>query len=85
MKISDLIKNLELLKENHGDNELKFTVKDYYSIHGENMVTHLKCGENNGTSTNWQDVFSNGNGLTTIVFHLSQNTEGKSPKITFRK
>ena len=33
MKVSDLIKKLESLKEKHGDNELRFTVKDYYSLY----------------------------------------------------
>ena len=85
MKVSDLIKKLESLKEKHGDNELVFNVKDYYSLYGENMTTNLKCGENTNLTTDWQDVASNGSGLTTISFYLRENREGKSPKITFRR
>lgn len=84
MKISELIKKLESLKEKHGDNELRFTVKDYYSVFGEEMTTGLKAGENTGLPSDWEDVFSNGE-KTTIRFSLSENSEGKKPKITFRK
>jgi hypothetical protein len=85
MKTSDLIKKLESLKEKHGDNELRFTVKDHYSIYGEEMTTGLKCGENTNTPSDWSSVFSNGSGCTTIEFSLSESREGKYPKITFRK
>ena len=85
MKVSDLIKKLESLKEKHGDNDLRFTVKDYYSVYGEEMTTSLRCGENTNLPSDWQDVVSNGNGITTISFALSESREGKNPKITFRK
>ena len=85
MKISDLITKLESLKEKHGDNNLRFTVKDYYSLYGEEMTTGLKCGETNNFPSDWQDVASNGSGTTTISFSLSENMDGKNPKITFRK
>lgn len=85
MKLSDLIKKLESLKEKHGDNELRFTVKDHYSIYGDEMTTGLKCGENTDLPSDWEDVASNGSGLTTISFYLSKSSEGKNPKITFRK
>jgi hypothetical protein len=49
------------------------------------MTTNLKCGENTNTPSDWQDVASNGNGLTTISFSLRESREGKNPKITFRK
>ena len=84
MKVSNLIKKLESLNEKHGDNQLRFTVKDYYSLYGEEMTTNLKCGETTNMPTDWQDVASNGNGLTTISFSLSESLEGKNPKITFR-
>lgn len=85
MKISELIQKLESLKEKHGDNKLRFTVKDYYSVYGEEMTTGLKCGESTNLPSDWGGVVSNGNGLTTIQFSLSANTEGKNPKIIFRK
>lgn len=84
MKISDLIRKLESLKEKHGDNELRFTVKDSYAVYGEDMVTALKCGEESGMPSDWEDV-ATANGQTTIKFTLCKDSEGKRPKITFRK
>ena len=84
MKLSELIKKLESLKEKHGDNELRFTVRDYYSRYGEDMITTLRAGENTGLPSDWEGVATNG-GQTTIQFHLTENSEGKKPKITFRK
>ena len=82
MKISDLIRKLESLKEKHGDNELRFTVRDFYSKYSEEMTTRLKTGESG--PFDWEDVATNGN-RTTIHFRLSENMEGKKPKIIFRK
>jgi hypothetical protein len=83
MKISELIKKLESLKEKHGDNNLRFTVKDVYSTYGEEMITLIKCGEETNLPSDWQDVSTNGN-MSTINFHLLEY-DGKKPKITFRK
>ena len=83
MKTSQLIKKLQSLMENHGDNELEFYVNDYYSRYGNEMVTDLKCGENSDMPSDWSGVSSNGN-RTMISFHL-KNKEGMKPKITFRK
>ena len=84
MRISELIKKLESLKDKHGDNELRFTVKDYYSRYGEEMITTLRAGENTGLPSDWEGVFTH-KGQTTIHFHLTENSEGEKPKITFRK
>lgn len=83
MRISDLIKKLESLKEKHGDNILIFDVKDYYSIYGEAMTTGLKCGEETGFPSDWSDVRTS-EGYSKITFHLDPSY-GKQPKITFRK
>ena len=79
MKISQLIKKLETIKEKHGDNELRFFVKDYYSVYGKQMSNHLSVGEDGL----WSGVTS-ANGSTTLDFHLMED-DGKKPKITFRK
>lgn len=83
MKISDLIRKLEILKEKHGDNELEFGVKDHYSRYTETATLPLKVGEDKG-GFNWFGCYSN-NGITRLHIHLSENYEGKQPKITFRK
>jgi hypothetical protein len=84
MTTSELIKKLQILKEKHGDNELRFTVKDYYSIFGKEMTIDLRVGDTTGMPTDWNGVSSNGT-QTTLQFGLSKNIEGKNPKITFRK
>jgi len=84
MKISELIKKLESLKEKHGDNNLYFNVKDSFSLYGEAMHTYLKCGETTNLPSDWCDVRSY-DSTTTITFHLNESLEGKKSKITFRK
>lgn len=79
MKISELIKKLETIKDNHGDNHLRFFVNDYYSVYGKQMTTHLSVGEDG----HWSGVTS-ANGSTTLDFYLMEY-DGKKPKITFRK
>lgn len=83
MKISDLIKKLEILKEKHGDSELRFTAQDYYSTYGDSMSLTLNVGDN-GNPHDWFGTSTN-DGLTTINFYLNKDSEGKKPKITFRK
>ena len=80
MKISELIKKLETIKENHGDNNLRFTVKDFYSKYGEEMDTHLSVGENGY----WSGLTSV-DSTTTLMFYLLEGFDEKKPKITFRK
>jgi hypothetical protein len=86
MKISDLINKLESLKSKHGDNELRFTVQDFYTVYGVEMTTNLKCGETSNMPSDWQDIATNNSMKTsTIEFSLSLDSEDKKPKITFRK
>jgi hypothetical protein len=80
MKISEFIKKLEVIKENHGDNHLRFTVRDYYSVCGEEMDTYLSVGENGY----WCGLTSVDT-TTTLMFHLLEGFDEKKPKITFRK
>lgn len=84
MKTTELITKLQSLVKKHGDKELRFTVSDHYSRHGNKMYTMLSCGENTGLPSDWQDVFTNDK-ITTISFHLEKDIDGKSPKVTFRK
>ena len=84
MKTSELIKKLESLVEKHGDHELLFTVKDYYSIYGEQMHINLRCGETTDKPSDWNDVLTTA-GYTTLRFHLSSGFGGTHPKITYRK
>lgn len=81
MKISDLIRKLEILKKEHGDNELLFFVKDYYSLYGEQMSFTLNVGEK---GEGWSGMNSH-HGITNLHFGIKDNYEGKHPKITFRK
>lgn len=81
-KLSDLIRKLEVLKEKHGDNQITFNVKDYFSKYGEDMILNLKVGEDE-KGLDWFGSKS-GNGYTTLNFNLC-NKEGKNAKITYRK
>lgn len=84
MKISELIKKLEILKEKHGDNELSFSVKDWYSIYGEEMNFDFIVGDDPRYSENWFSGMLSRDGHTTLKFDL-KSKEGKNAKITFRK
>ena len=84
MKTSELIKKLQSLLKTHGDKNLIFNVKDFYSIYGQEMTTNLRCGEETGLPSDWQSVYTMGN-TTRIDFNLTKNLEGKNPKIIFRK
>jgi len=83
MKLSQLIKKLEILKEKHGDNDLAFQVQDHYSIYGEDMSLFLEVGDTERGSTWWSGCRTR-DGLTTLEFNLNKSN-GKNPKITFRK
>lgn len=78
MKLSDYIKQLEKVKELHGDNELHFQVRDYYSRYGEDASFML-----NTDSWTWNNVRTV-DGHTTLIVNLKEK-DGKNPKITFRK
>ena len=84
MKISQLIEKLESLKQNHGDNEISFSVHDEFTKYGYPAVTYLKAGETTGLPTDWNDVSTNkDSGISTIHFHI-QKSDSKRAKITFR-
>jgi len=82
MKISELIKKLQILQDKHGDNQLCFDVKDYYSRYGEEISIDLKVGDTTGLPSDWNGCYTN-NGHTRLEFRL-EHKEGKKPKITFR-
>jgi len=82
MKVSDLIKKLEILKEKHGDNELNFNVVDSYNRYGEAAEMMLIVGDE-GSEMDWSGVNTVGNG-TNIKLYLKDQS-GKRPKITFRQ
>ena len=82
MKLTDLINKLTEMKETRGDLNLSFTVKDYYSIHGDTMTPNWKT-----TDKFWEGCFTTDEHCT-MFFSLEENEiEGvtKYPKITFRK
>jgi hypothetical protein len=82
MKISDLIRKLQIIQERNGDIELEFGVKDYYSIYTETMELYLEVGE--PPQNHFSGYHVNGN-WGRLQFSLKPNYEGKQPKITFRK
>lgn len=82
MKLSDLIKKLEILKEKNGDNELNFNVVDSYNRYGEPAEMFLIVGDE-GNERDWSGVITVGNG-TNIKLYLKEQS-GKRPKITFRQ
>jgi hypothetical protein len=83
MKISELIKKLQHIVNTKGDKDLYFTVKDSYSIYGEEMQLSLKVGETTGLPSDFEGFTINGDRIT-IKFSLS-NYDNKKSKITFRK
>lgn len=81
MKISELIEQLEYLKENHGDNEICVSVRDYYSRYGSRA--RFAYSPERHKNAMWEGTFTN-NGVTTLDLHLLSE-DNKNPKITFRK
>lgn len=79
MKISDLIAKLEKIKEERGDNDITFGVRDYYSIYDTRINPSWKVD-----SAFWEGTLTR-EGETKLSFNIGQNEEGKNPKITFRK
>lgn len=74
MKISELIKELELVAEKHGDVDMRFSISDYYGTYGSEAILIKALGCMN-KDANWY----------TINLSLRKDSEGKNPKITFRK
>jgi hypothetical protein len=73
MKISELIKELELVAEKHGDIDMRFSISDYYSQYGSEAVWIKGLGYMN-KDANW------------YTFNLSlKDYDDKHPKVTFRK
>ena len=83
MKVSELIKVLNIIEEKHGDNEIHISVRDYYSVYGSFATIDLKT---NGSM--WQGIRTS-NKITTLDVHLENDEtfEGqtKYPKVTYRK
>lgn len=85
MKISELIKKLEILKERNGDNDLRFTVTDFYSRYGEEMDFELRVGDTTGLPSDWYGSMTNNDiNQTCLKFHLKCQ-DNKKPKIIYRK
>lgn len=84
MKISDLIRKLEILKESHGDNELDFGVKDYYSRYSKEANFNLVVGDESKFGHTWWDGVYTNDGRTRLELHLKPY-DNKHPKITYRK
>jgi hypothetical protein len=74
MKISELIKELELVAEKHGDVDMRFSISDYYSTYGTEAILIKALGCMN-KDMNWY----------TLRLSLRNDEDGKHPKITFRK
>ena len=83
MKLSELIAKLEKLQQHVGDSNVYFVTRDAYSRYGEKMELPLEVGENTGLPSDYSGFASDGNGVTTLLFHLKER-DGKNPKITFR-
>lgn len=85
MKISELIKKLQILQEKNGDNELHFAAKDYFSrYHNIDLNLNIKVGDDENFPNYWTGTFTNGN-LTRLEFNVKEDAEGKHPKMTYRK
>ena len=83
MKISDLIRKLQILEKSHGDNNLTFSVSDSFSTgFGESMELTLEVGD--GTSGVKWFGSSTVENWTNISFSLTPQ-KGKNSKISYRK
>jgi hypothetical protein len=74
MKISELIKQLELIAEKHGDVDMRFSISDYYSTYASEAIFIKELGCMN-KDANWY----------TLKLSLRNDEDGKHPKVTFRK
>lgn len=84
MKTSELIKKLQDIIEQHGDNDLRFTAHDYFTSYGREITTNLKTDCQRRTM-NEGYVTNSDTKTTTIQFWVSTDMDGKKPKIIFRK
>lgn len=89
MKLSDIIRKFEEMKEQRGDLTVRFTVEDDYSVYGEEMTPAWRADDRF-----WEGCFTTGSkkdpGVVSIRFHLDDKIDPstgirKHPKITFRK
>jgi hypothetical protein len=84
MKISELIKKLQILQEKHGDNELRFKANDSFGTLGGDMNLILKVGEDK-LGLDWFGTCTNRDSKTTLIeFYLNNDYDNKKPKLTFR-
>jgi hypothetical protein len=75
----------ELENDGHGDNKITFTVKDYYSVYGEEMTFSVSQGLHDNISLNEKG--------SNLAFSLNEknvsdtfrDVEIGKPKITYRK
>jgi len=81
MKISDLIRKLEILKAKHGDNDLHFNVVDGFDLYGEPAEMLLRVGDEDDI-LDWFGVNTVDNETRIKLYLKKQNN--KRPKITFR-
>ena len=79
MRISELIKKLQILEKMNGDTDLTFSVNDSYSIHGKPMNLDLRVGSEGwlGSSSHddWTDInfsLSSGQGEYSEITHTNQ-------------
>lgn len=85
MKISELIKKLEILKSKHGDNELRFTANDSFSIYGKELDFDLKVGDTNDLPSDWWGSVTNSDTNTTTLKFYIHVEDNKKSKIIFRQ
>lgn len=86
MKLSKYLENLQKLQErNNGiDVEVSFSVKDHFSKYGQ----PASFAGDSPNAKFYDGTFTNtlqGDGHMTIFLNLKPDTDGKNPKITFRK
>ena len=82
MKATELISKLQGIVDYYGDKEVRLTVRDNYSVYGEEAEINLIFKSDGKRVVDYGGYCINGNQLT-IKSSLKQNY-GKKPKITFR-
>lgn len=72
----------ELIEKGYGDFDIRVSVRDHYSAYGETAEV-FTCDTG---SVIWDNFICNSDcKWVTLQTYLTDNTEGKHPKITFRK
>ena len=82
MKLSELIKKLQILESRVGDTEVYFTAQDYYSRTLHSLTIDLRTGDTTGLPSDFNGAYTIDN-VTRIEFHVGHKGD-KKPKITFR-